>query len=71
MTLGLRITVLESISTDVRRNLSMGGRRQHAVYPFQVADDATAMDVCETLYPCYVTKKIPHVTATVAKNALR
>jgi len=29
------------------------------------------MDVHKTLYSFYTTKKMPHVTATVAKNALR
>jgi len=29
------------------------------------------MDVHKTLYPCYTTKKMPHVMATVAKNAHR
>ena len=29
------------------------------------------LDIHKTLYPCYTTKKMPHVTATVTKIALR
>ena len=42
-----------------------GGKRRHFAYPFQVADDAVRMDVHKTLYPSYITKKMPCVTATV------
>jgi len=44
-----------------------GAQRRHFAYPLQVAIDAMQMDVHKTLYPFYTTKKIPHVTATVAK----
>jgi len=27
------------------------------------------MDVEKTLCPCYITKKMPHVTVTITKNA--
>jgi len=39
--------------------------------PFQVADDAMQMDVHKTLWPFCTTKKMPRITATVTKNALR
>jgi len=32
---------------------------------FQVADHTMQMDVHITLYPFYITKKMPHVTATL------
>ena len=35
-----------------------------------IADDAMQMDVHKTLYPFYTTKKMPHVTVTITKNAL-
>jgi len=35
-----------------------------------IADDAMRIDVHERLYPSYTTKKIPHVTVTIAKYAL-
>ena len=35
-----------------------------------IADDAMQMDVNKTLYPFYTTKKIPHVTVKITKNAL-
>jgi len=34
-----------------------------------IADDAMQMEVHKTLYPFYTTKKMPHVTVTVTKNA--
>ena len=34
-----------------------------------IADDAMQMDVHKTLYPFYTTKKMPHVTVTITKNA--
>jgi len=34
-----------------------------------IADDPMQMDVQKTLYPCYTTKKMPHVTVTLTKNA--
>ena len=34
-----------------------------------IADDAMQMDAQKTLYPFYTTKKIPHVTVTLTKNA--
>ena len=34
-----------------------------------IADDAMQMDVHKTLYPFYATKKMPHVTVTITKNA--
>ena len=54
---------------DVRRNFSGGGGSRHFAYPFQVADHAMQMDVHKTLYPFNTTKKMPHVTATILKNA--
>ena len=53
----------------VRRNFSRGQSRQFS-YLFQVTVDAVQMDVNKTLYPFYTAKKLPHITATVAKNAL-
>jgi len=35
-----------------------------------IADDAMQVDVNKSLYPFYTTKKIPHVTVTITKNAL-
>jgi len=46
-------------------------QRRHFACPFQVANDAMQMDVHKTLWPFYTTKKMPHITATVTKNALR
>jgi len=34
-----------------------------------IADDAMQMDAHKTLYPFYITKKMPHVTVTITKNA--
>ena len=34
-----------------------------------IADDAMQLDVHKTLYPFYTTKKMPHVTVTVTKDA--
>ena len=34
-----------------------------------IADDAIQMEVHKTLYPFYTTKKMPHVTVTITKNA--
>jgi len=34
-----------------------------------IADDAMQMDVKKSLYPFYTTKKMPHVTVTITKNA--
>jgi len=34
-----------------------------------IADDAMQMDVHKTLYTFYTTKKMPHVTVTITKNA--
>ena len=34
-----------------------------------IADDAMQIDVHKTLYPFYTTKKNPHVTVTITKNA--
>jgi len=34
-----------------------------------IADDAMQLDVHETLYLFYTTKKIPHVMVTITKNA--
>jgi len=52
----------------VRRNFSEG---EHFADRFQVADDAMQMDFHKTLCPFYITKKMPCVTATVTKIALR
>jgi len=41
----------------VRRNFPKGGQNQH--YPFQVADDATQMDVHKTLYLFIPQTKFP------------
>jgi len=35
-----------------------------------IAEDAMQMEVHKTLYPFYTTKKMPHVTVTITKNAL-
>jgi len=48
----------------VRRNFSRGGQSRHFADPFQVADDATQIDVHKTLHPFYTTKKRPNLTAT-------
>ena len=34
-----------------------------------IADDAMQMDIHKTPYPFYTTKKMPHVTAAITKNA--
>ena len=34
-----------------------------------IADGAMQIDVHETLYPFYTTKKMPHVTVTITNNA--
>jgi len=34
-----------------------------------IADDAMQMHIHKTLYPFYTTKKMPHVTVTITKNA--
>jgi len=34
-----------------------------------IADDEMQMDVHKSLYPFYTTKKMPHVTVTITKNA--
>ena len=44
-----------------------GGQRRHIAYLFQVADDATQMDVQKALYPFYTTKKITHDTTAFTK----
>jgi len=36
-----------------------GGQSRHFAYPFQVADDATQMNVHEALNPFYTSKKCP------------
>jgi len=40
-------------------------------HPFQVADDATQIDVHKTFYPFQTIKKMSFVTTTVTKIALR
>jgi len=47
-----------------------GGQRPHFAYNFQVADDAVEMDLHQTLYPFYTTKKVTHVTVTITKNCV-
>jgi len=37
-------------------------------FSFQVADDATQIDVLKTLYPFCAIKKMPNVMATVANR---
>jgi len=34
-----------------------------------IADDAMQIDVQQTLYPFYTTKKMPHGTVTITENA--
>jgi len=51
----------------VRRNFFRGEKR-HFACQFQVADDATQIDVRKTLYPFCAIKKMPNVTATVANT---
>jgi len=34
-----------------------------------IVDDAMQMDIHKTLYPFHTTKKMPHVTVTITKNA--
>ena len=51
------------------QNFSSGWKR-HFAYSFQVADDATQIDVHKTLYPFCALKKMPNVTATVANSVL-
>jgi len=42
------------------------GQSRNFAYPFQVADDATQIDVHKTLHLFYTTKKMPNVQARVA-----
>jgi len=51
------------------QKLFQGGQGRHFAHPFQVSHDATQTDVHKTLYPCYITKKMLSVTATVANSA--
>jgi len=52
----------------VRTNFSRrGGQRRHFAYPLQVADDAMQIYFHKALYPLYIRKKVPYVTATVTK----
>jgi len=44
------------------------GRKRHFACQFQVADDATQIDVRKTLYPFCAIRKMPNVTATVANR---
>jgi len=47
------------------------GATSNYAYNFQFADDAMQMKVHKIFYPYYTTKKMPHVRATVTKNARR
>jgi len=42
-----------------------------SIYPLRgnIVDDAMQMEIHKTLYPFYTTKKMPHVTVTITKNA--
>ena len=44
----------------VRRKFAKEGNVDISLVLFQVANDATQMDLHETLYPFYTTKKIPY-----------
>ena len=51
----------------VRTNFFKGQKR-HFAYQLQVPDDATQIDVHNTLYPFCAIKKMPNVTAAVANS---
>jgi len=46
-----------------------GGEKRQFAYPFQVAGNATQVDVHKTFYPVCATKQMPNVTATIANSA--
>ena len=58
------------VTMGVRRNSSTGERSTFCL-SFSGWWYAMLMDVHKTLYPFYTNKKIPHVTATVTRNAFR
>ena len=64
------ICVLPLASSEIipgrEKKISRWGKKIFA-YPFQVVDDATQIDVHKTHHPFCTTKKLPNVTATVAK----
>jgi len=51
----------------VRKYFSMVGKVDILVVDFRLLTIQTQIDVQITLYPCYTTKKMTHVTATVPK----
>jgi len=55
------------LQVGVRRNFFRGQKR-HFACQFQIADDATQIDVRKTLYPYCAIKKMPNVTTTVANR---
>jgi len=59
------------VQTWASAKILTGGKNGHFAYSFQVADDAMQLDVQKTHYPSCTTKKMPYVTTTVTKIALR
>jgi len=51
----------------VRKNFSRVGKVDILVVHFRLLTIQMQLDVHITLYPCYTTKKMTHVTATVPK----
>jgi len=51
----------------VRKNFSRVGKVDILVVHFRLLTIQMQIDVHLTLYPCYTTKKMTHVTATVPK----
>jgi len=51
----------------VLKNFSMVGKVDISVAHFRLLTIQMQIDVHITLYPCYTTKKMTHVTATVPK----
>jgi len=51
----------------VSRNISIDRQSRYLACPFQAADDTVQMGVHITLYPCYITKKMTHVTRCVTR----
>jgi len=51
----------------IRKNFSRVGKVDILVVHFRLLTIQMQIDVHLTLYPCYTTKKMTHVTATVPK----
>jgi len=51
----------------VRKNFSRVWQSRHSVVHFRLLTTQMQIDVHITLYLCYTTKKMTHVTATVPK----